>query len=119
MRAGTAVATTLKPGATTGRGAAARGYRAFGETLVRIDLVERIARATHDLRQARVPFLPDTVLATSFGIDAAAYAAILRALGFRSSADGQWTWGSRPKAAPVLRPVKPNAFSALGDLLLG
>ena len=58
VRAGTPVADTLKPGATTGRGTTARGYRNFGDVLVRIDLVERIARATHDLRTARQAFVP-------------------------------------------------------------
>ena len=54
VRAGTPVADTLKPGATTGRGNTARGYRNFGDVLVRIDLVERIARATHDLRSSDI-----------------------------------------------------------------
>ena len=119
VRAGTPVADTLKPGATTSKGSAARGYRAFGETLVRLDLVERIARATHDLRTAREAFVPDTALSTSFGIDATVFAAILTALGFREGSDGQWAWGTRPKAARVTKPPKPNAFAALETLRLG
>jgi ATP-dependent RNA helicase SUPV3L1/SUV3 len=119
VRAGTPVADTLKPGATTGRGAAARGYRAFGEMLVRLDLVERIARATHDLRTARDAFVPDMALATSFGIDAATFAAILTALGFQADAAGQWSWRTRPKGPRPVKPAKPNAFSALESLRLG
>ncbi len=119
VRAGTPVADTLKPGATTGTGHAARGYRAFGDTLVRLDLVERIARATHDLRTAREAFVPDTALATSFGIDAATFAAILTALGFREGSDGQWAWGTRPKPPRIAKAVKPNAFAALETLRLG
>ena len=113
------VGTTLRPGATTGKGEAAHGYRRFGDTLVRIDLVERIARATHDLRRARAGFVPDMTLATSFGIDAATHAAILTALGFRPREGGEWSWGARPKPTRPQKPVKANAFAALGSLRLG
>ena len=119
VRAGTPVADTLKPGATTGRGIGARGYRRFGDTLVRLDLVERIARATHDLRTARDAFVPDTALATSFGIDGPTFAAILTALGFQSDAAGQWAWRTRPKGPRPSKPTKANAFAALETLRLG
>ncbi len=119
VRAGTPVADTLRPGATTAKGRTARGYRAFGDTLVRLDLVERIARATHDLRTARDAFVPDTALATSFGIDVAAFAAILTALGFRSGDDGSWSWGTRPRPVRPTKPTIPNAFAALETLRLG
>ncbi len=119
VRAGTVVADTLKPGATTGKGAAARGYRAFGGTLVRLDLIERIARATHELRNAREAFDPDMSLATSFGIDPAIFGAILTALGFREGGDGRWSWGTRPKPPRPIKPAKPNAFAALDTLRLG
>jgi ATP-dependent RNA helicase SUPV3L1/SUV3 len=119
VRAGTPVADTLKPGATTGKGLVARGYRRFGDTLVRLDLVERIARATHDLRTARDAFVPDTALATSFGIDRPTLSAILTALGFREGGDGNWSWGTRPKSPRPVKPAKPNAFAALETLRLG
>jgi ATP-dependent RNA helicase SUPV3L1/SUV3 len=119
VRMGTPVADALQAGATTGKGRAARGYRLFGDTLVRIDLVERIARATHDMRTAREAFVPDAALATSFGIDGTTHAAILTALGFRTGIDGQWAWGMRPKVPRVAKPLKPNAFAALETLRLG
>ncbi len=119
VRAVTPVADTLKPGATTGRGNIARGYRNFGDVLVRIDLVERIARATHDLRTARQAFVPDTALATSFGIDPLTFEAILSALGFRKGSDGRWSWGTRPKPPRAVKPATPNAFAALETLRLG
>ncbi len=89
------------------------GYRAFGTKHVRIDLVERVARALHDKRKASAGFIPDPALATSFGIDPTTFTAILRASGFRSGSEGQWTWRSRPRARP--EPVKPTspAFAAL------
>lgn len=116
VRAGTPVATTLKPGATVGKGSVARGYRCFGGTLVRIDLIERIARATHDLRTARQDFAPDPALATSFGIDAATFSHILRALGFRPGAEGKWRWGQRTKGAKDTPRTSSGVFAALGAL---
>lgn len=89
------------------------GYRRFGGTQVRIDLVERLARAVHDKRQSKAGFAPDPALATSFGIDTETFAAVLRACGFRSDGTGHWHWRSRPRAAPT--PAKPRnpAFAAL------
>ena len=119
VRSGTPVAATLKPGATVGQGQSSRGYRRFGDTLVRVDLVERIARAMHDLRSARAPFVPDMALATSFGIDRETFTQILRALGFRSGTEGQWTWASRPRASIERKSDKPSAFAALETLRIG
>jgi ATP-dependent RNA helicase SUPV3L1/SUV3 len=89
------------------------GYRRFGAKQVRIDLVERVARAVHDKRQTKGGFTPDPALATSFGIDADTFAAILRACGFRSDGTGHWQWRSRPRSKPA--PAKPRnpAFEAL------
>ena len=106
-------------GATVASGSAARGFRAFGPVLVRVDLVERIARSTHDLRSARADFVPDHSLATSFGIDATTYSLILGALGFRPRGDGQWAWGYRPKARPSAKAKPAGAFSALANWPLG
>jgi ATP-dependent RNA helicase SUPV3L1/SUV3 len=89
------------------------GYRAFGPKQVRIDLVERVARAVHDARKDKASFVPDPALATSFGIDAATFAAILRACGFRIGPEGRWTWRSRPRSRPEMpKPASP-AFAAL------
>ncbi len=90
------------------------GYRAFGPKQIRIDLVERVAHAVHEARKDKAGFIPDPALATSFGIDAATFAAILRAGGFRIGSDGRWTWHSRPRnrAAEAPKP-KTAAFAAL------
>ena len=123
VRTGQPVTIGPRPGATifvSPDGAdPVHGYRRFGRTLVRIDLIERVARATHDMRQARVAFVPDTALATSFGIDAATLALVLSALGFRAVDDGQWVWGTRPRPPRSTRPAPTNAFAALETLRLG
>ncbi|MBS0285470.1 MAG: helicase, partial [Proteobacteria bacterium] len=51
------------PGATP-----AMGFRPLATQAVRVDLVERIARAAHEARDGRKPFTPDPALATSIGL---------------------------------------------------
>ncbi len=119
IRAGKPVAARPPAGATVVEGGPVRGFRVFGTKLVRIDLVERIARTTHDMRDARAPFLPDTTLATSFGIDTATLALILTALGFRQAGEGQWAWGSRPRPRTGSKPSRPGAFSMLENWPVG
>jgi ATP-dependent RNA helicase SUPV3L1/SUV3 len=93
------------------------GFRLFGARQVRIDLVERIARALHDKRKARAPFVPDPALATSFGIDTITFGHILRACGFRAGAEGSWSWRARPRSAAVpAKPLSPH-FAALEALV--
>ena len=102
------------PGATvTGICEPLSGYRKFGAKQVRIDLVERIVRALHDRRKARLPFIPDPALATSFGVDAATFDHILRACGFRSDGGGNWVWRNRPRAAPPKPSPQSPHFAAL------
>ena len=103
------------PGATV-----AAGFRPLGLQAVRVDLVERIARAAHDAREGRKPFTPDAALATSIGLETATTARLMAELGFHP-AKGEtpaWIWRGR---APVRRqPVVPgrdNAFSGLSALL--
>ncbi len=114
-------ATTLRrdePGRTV-----ASGFRPLGEQAVRIDLVERIARATHDARQGRGPFAPDPALATSIGLEPATLDRLMGDLGFRKvrgDAEDQaprWIWRGRPPARPAPRvEARPgNAFAALAD----
>lgn len=100
------------------------GYRPLGAQAVRVDLVERIARAAHDARQGRKPFAPDPALATSMGLTAETLARLMAQLGFRTarSAEGapqHWIWQGlvappRPKAPP-----RDNAFAALEALKHG
>jgi ATP-dependent RNA helicase SUPV3L1/SUV3 len=103
------------------------GYRSFGDQMLRIDLVERIARAAHNARGTARLFTPDPKLAVSIGIGAATLSRILRAIGFQPVArpvagpvaddiadpvQNQWRWQGRPRRASVARPVS-GAFSAL------
>jgi ATP-dependent RNA helicase SUPV3L1/SUV3 len=108
------------PGATL-----SAGFRPLGNQAVRVDLVERIARAAHDSRQGRAPFLPDPALAVSIGLEAETLARLMAELGFRVASRGdeavgdapappRWVWRGRPPARAVVPPPAPdNAFAAL------
>jgi ATP-dependent RNA helicase SUPV3L1/SUV3 len=100
------------------RAALVAGYRKFGTQMLRIDLLERIARKVHEQRSGRQPFIPDRQLATTLGIGEATLTHILRALGFApvtSDMPIQWRWRGvrrRPKEATN---AGNTAFSALGE----
>ncbi len=100
----------------------AAGYRPLGAQAVRIDLVERVARAAHNARPkkggGRAPFLPDPALATSIGLEPGTIARLMTELGFRPLPEGRWAWRGRPPAKPVA-PRPDNAFAALAELGLG
>lgn len=103
------------PGARLGQ-----GFRPLGAQAVRVDLVERIARAAHDARAGRKPFAPDPALATSIGIAAETLARLMAALGFRTAKGGggapRWIWQGLTKA-PAEKPAqRDNAFAALAAL---
>ncbi len=93
------------------------GYRRFGDQMLRIDLVERIARAVHDARGASRDLVPDMAFATSIGIGTATFTRIMRALGFvpvEKATQPAWRWRGRPKRVEKAIPVNP-AFAALAE----
>ena len=95
------------------------GFRRIGTQAVRVDLVERIARAAHDARVGRKPFAPDAALATSIGLAPDTAAKLMARLGFRGapSEDGapRWAWRGRPPRAEIrTAEARPDgAFAAL------
>jgi ATP-dependent RNA helicase SUPV3L1/SUV3 len=99
----------------------APGFRTIGAQAVRVDLVEKLARAAHDARKGRAPFAPDPALATSMGVTPETLAKLMAQLGFRAAAakDGspRWAWRGRPRVAPrpPTRPRSDNAFAALAN----
>ena len=99
------------------------GFRPLGAQMLRVDLVERLARIAHQDHgegKNRIAFAPDPALATSVGLRPPSFAQLMLALGFRP-ADGQderahWVWrgARRTRPAPAARPG--NAFAALAGL---
>ncbi|SFP70241.1 helicase-related protein [Sphingomonas rubra] len=114
-REGAAVLPRGAPGAEL-----AAGFRPLAHQAVRVDLVERIARAAHDARTGRAPFAPDPALATSMGLEPETIARLMAELGFQPvrGEEARWVWRGRPPArrAPV-KPASDNAFAGLSALL--
>lgn len=97
------------------------GYRLIGTQRLRVDLVERIARAAHDARDGRKAFAPDPHMAISMGLDTTAIAQLMDMLGFRATeteAGGPaWTWhGHRVPRRPAPSPVRTGPFAKLAEL---
>jgi ATP-dependent RNA helicase SUPV3L1/SUV3 len=91
--------------------------------MLRVDLVERLARQAHDAREGRRPFVPDPSLSTSLGLKPPAVARLMRTLGFaQHRAPGEadtvaWLWrGRRPDRADAPRARPGNAFGSLARL---
>jgi ATP-dependent RNA helicase SUPV3L1/SUV3 len=98
-----------------------QGYRAIALQSVRVDLVERIAKAAFEARSGRKPFAPDPALAISIGVQPATLERLMVGLGFKMArAEDQiarWVWRGRAPATAA-PPPRDNAFSALADLNL-
>ncbi|PXA84347.1 helicase [Nostoc sp. 3335mG] len=107
------------------RAAACRaGFRDLGDQMLRVDLVERLARHAHDAREGHRPFVPDPSLSTSLGLKPPAVARLMRTLGFAQHKRGEgdapiaWLWrGRRPDRVDAPRARPGNAFGALARLL--
>ena len=123
----TGAAVIDRPDALLRAAAVRAGFRDLGEQLLRIDLVERLARHAHDARQGRRPFAPDPSLSTSLGLRAPALARLMRMLGFARGPDAtdgaaetvRWLWrGKAPERipAPPTPPRPGNAFGGLAGL---
>jgi ATP-dependent RNA helicase SUPV3L1/SUV3 len=109
------------PGAVVLPAGARPGFRTIGRQQLRIDMAERIARAAHEAREGKRPFVPDPALATSAGLAPATLKRLMLQLGFRATpgepgAPEAWRWQGRRRRdeAP---PVNPNSpFAALAGL---
>jgi ATP-dependent RNA helicase SUPV3L1/SUV3 len=100
------------------------GYRPLGAQAVRVDLVERIARAAHEARQGRKPFAPDPALARSMGLTPETIARLMAQLGFRTArgAEGEpqrWIWQGLVAPPKPKAPPRDNAFAVLAELKHG
>jgi ATP-dependent RNA helicase SUPV3L1/SUV3 len=111
------------PGAVVLSGNAAKpGFRRIGRQQVRIDMVERIARAAHEAREGKRPFVPDPSLATSIGLEPATITHLMLSLGFRAlpaepGAATSWRWHGRRRRKDERTPINPNSpFAALVGL---
>jgi ATP-dependent RNA helicase SUPV3L1/SUV3 len=111
-----AAAAPLPPdGATVLPRCPVAGFRGIGGQAVRVDLVERIARAAHDARKGKAPFAPDPALATSMGLTGDTLDRLMAELGFASAPpqDGAPRWQCRDRA--TLSPRWPTGAAVAAE----
>ena len=109
------------PGGEPRRGLLTRlGYRALGPQMVRVDLVERIARNAHEVRTGKQAPVVDDALVTSLGLQPQAVAKLMRDIGFRPAANEVgWVWRGRERRPARETPASTGAFAALASLKRG
>ncbi len=95
------------------------GFMSVGAQAVRIDMVDRLARAVHGIRDGRAPFVPDATWVASIGLRPDGFVRLMRGLGYRlRSVDGNqaFAWGGArtPRATPAA--VPPPSFSPFAKL---
>jgi ATP-dependent RNA helicase SUPV3L1/SUV3 len=98
------------------------GFRALGPQMLRVDMVERLARHAHEARSAADRPVVDQALATSLGLQPQAVARLMRDLGFRPAAEeGAWVWRgpNRPRRREGGAVDTSHAFAALAGLRRG
>ncbi|MFL6846220.1 MAG: helicase-related protein [Allosphingosinicella sp.] len=97
------------------------GFRPLGPQMLRVDLVERLARHAHEARAGKPQPVVDEALATSLGLQPQAVAKLMRDLGFRpTEGDQAWIWRGRARRREEPRRSEPgNAFAALAGLRRG
>jgi ATP-dependent RNA helicase SUPV3L1/SUV3 len=100
------------------------GYRAIGPQMVRVDLVERLAKRAFEARAGKAESFVDEALATSLGLRPETVAKLMRDLGFRPAAPkpGEqpgWVWRGQARRRPEPQTDPSHAFAALAGLRRG
>jgi ATP-dependent RNA helicase SUPV3L1/SUV3 len=97
------------------------GYRALGPQMLRVDLVERLARHAHEARHGAEQQIVDEALTISLGLQPQAVARLMRDLGFRApQGEGGWVWRGPNRRRRDDAPADPShAFAALAGLRRG
>jgi ATP-dependent RNA helicase SUPV3L1/SUV3 len=96
------------------------GFRCIGPQMLRVDLVERLARHAHEARANKAQPVVDQALVTSLGLQPQAVARLMRDLGFRASqGEAGWAWRGQARQRPEPRADPRNAFAALAELRRG
>ena len=92
------------------------GFWAVGGEAVRIDIVERLARAMHDKRDGKAAFVPDVMWQTSAGLSRDGFARLMRSLGYKPRlVDGSqaFEWRGTRRDSPPTRINMTSPFSVL------
>jgi len=87
------------------------GYWPVGGVAVRVDMVERLARAMHDARTGAEPFAPTETWPATLGLPREGFARLMRALGYRARDEGRFAWGQDgiERTLPRPKPVSEHS----------
>ena len=93
------------------------GFRPLGPQMLRVDMVERLARHAHEARAGKQATVLDEALATSLGLQPQSVAWLMKDLGFRpGEGETPWVWRGRVRPRPERRADPSHAFAALAQL---
>ncbi|MDB5699526.1 MAG: helicase [Alphaproteobacteria bacterium] len=93
------------------------GFRMLGPQMLRVDLVERLARHAHQARAGKQQDVVNTSLVTSLGLHPQSIARLMRDIGFRPAAnDVGWIWKGRAPRRQTRETAPSHAFAALAGL---
>ena len=93
------------------------GFRPLGPQMLRVDLVERLARHAHEARAGKQATVVDGTLVTSLGLQPQAIARLMGEIGFRPAAsEAGWIWRGRRREREERPPDPSHAFAALAGL---
>jgi len=95
------------------------GFRQLGPQMLRVDLVERLARHAHEARSGKHGKVVDEALAISLGLSPQAITRLMKDIGFRPAAnEAGWIWrGRKPDREERQGPGgRSHAFAALAGL---
>ncbi|MFC3711724.1 helicase-related protein [Sphingoaurantiacus capsulatus] len=101
------------------------GFWVIDGQAVRIDMVERLARAMHQKRDGRSAFIPDDMWVASVGMRREGFARLMRALGYRlKSVEGrtafEWRGPRSDGQRPAARPLSEHSpFAVLAGMRRG
>jgi ATP-dependent RNA helicase SUPV3L1/SUV3 len=96
------------------------GFRPLGPQMLRVDMVERLARHAHEARAGKQETVLDQPLATSLGLQPPSIARLMKELGFRPvEGDAGWIWRGRGRPQPERKHDPRHAFAALAELRRG
>ncbi|MDP9415408.1 MAG: helicase, partial [Pseudomonadota bacterium] len=96
------------------------GFRPLGPQMLRVDLVERLARHAFESRAGKQESALDMALATSLGLQPEAITRLMKDIGFRqASVDAEWKWKGRSRRRREASPGPSHAFAALAGLRRG
>jgi ATP-dependent RNA helicase SUPV3L1/SUV3 len=96
------------------------GFRALGPQMLRVDLVERLARHAHEARAGKQASVIDQALVTSLGLQPQAVARLMKDVGFRpAESEIGWVWRGRQQRRRETKHDPSHAFAALAGLRRG